>query len=64
MLKLSVYKGCRKSGKRKLENKDIYEKFIEEFGKENFELLLLKYKETIEYIISFYQNSDTDFDLF
>ena len=50
--------------KEKLENNDIYEKFIEEFGKENFELLLLKYKETIEYIISFYQNSDTDFDLF
>ena len=50
--------------KEKLENKDIYEKFIEEFGKENFELLLLKYKETIEYIISFYQNSDTDFDSF
>ena len=50
--------------KEKIENKDIYEKFIEEFGKENFELLLLKYKETIEYIISFYQNSDTDFDLF
>ena len=50
--------------KENLENKDIYEKFIEEFGKENFELLLLKYKETIEYIISFYQNNDTDFDLF